>query len=76
MNISSLATSIYNFSLFSFEDYQNYTPSSFFVQTLHRVVQANMLLDNTFNFLSPMSLLVSQTDNDTYTYGEMMKQDD
>ena len=78
LSLPAIAKSIFSFSLFEPSVDPSSTPtesSSFLSRTIHRIESANLLLDNTFNYLSPYSLMTDEG-NETFTYSEMMKLDD
>ena len=67
--------SIFSFNLYPLENPTFPSISSYFQRSINHLIHVNTLLDNTINNLTPFSFM-SQTDNETYTYGEMLKQDD
>ena len=67
--------SIFSFNLYPLEHSTFPSSSSYFQRSINHLIHVNTLLDNTINNLTSFSFM-SQTDNETYTYGEMLKQDD
>lgn len=66
---------IFSFNLFPTSISSDNPPVSLLQRPVNSMEHFNLLMDDTINYISPYSLL-SITDNETYTYGEMLKQND